>query len=130
MILDWLKGLLAPMKPSTMRELTTLEHWQAALTESKARPILLFKHSTACPTSARALQQAEAFRAAHPDAPEMVMIKVIESRPVSNAIASDLGVEHRSPQLILLRNGASVWMRSHHGIQATTIAEDLAAPSA
>lgn len=110
------------MQPSTLPELTTPDDWQAARQASHAAPVFIFKHSTACPISARALQQVEAYKAAHPDAPAIYMVKVIESRPVSNAIAHDLAVEHRSPQIILLRDGASVGMHSHHGIQVDTLA--------
>ena len=114
------------MHPTTMRELTTPEHWQAALEASHERFVFIFKHSTACPISAAALQRVEAYKAEHPDAPEFVMVKVIESRPVSNAIAQGLGVEHRSPQLILLRAGECVSMHSHHGINAGNIAGAMA----
>lgn len=105
-----------------MNELTTQEHWQEAREASHERPVFIFKHSTACPISAGALQQVEAYKAAHPDAPEFVMVKVIESRTVSNTIAQDLGVEHRSPQLILLKDGECVWTHSHHGINEDNIA--------
>lgn len=108
-----------------MNELTTLEHWHEAVEASRERPVFLFKHSTACPISAAALQRVEAYKASHPDAPEFVMIKVIESRPVSNAVAKDLGVEHRSPQLILLQNGQSTSMHSHHGINEGAIVAAL-----
>jgi bacillithiol system protein YtxJ len=45
-----------------------------------------------------------------------VLVKVIESRPVSNQIAEDLGVKHESPQVILLKGGASYWNASHWAI--------------
>jgi len=129
MIREWLQALLTPSTPSTMRELAAPEHWEAARAASHEEPVFIFKHSTACPISAAALQRVEAYKAAHADGPEFVMVKVIESRPVSNAIANDLGVEHRSPQLILLRDDACVAMHSHHGINEGNIAGALTPPA-
>ena len=54
-------------------------------------------------------------------APEVRMVKVIESRPVSNAIAEALGVEHKSPQLILVRERKALWSTSHFDISAKNI---------
>jgi bacillithiol system protein YtxJ len=53
------------------------------------------------------------------------MVKVIESRPVSNAIAEKLAVTHQSPQLILLHSGQEVWNASHHNITGENIESAL-----
>lgn len=87
----------------------------------------MFKHSTTCPISARASDRVRKYEdGAGPDAPEIVMVKVIESRPVSNAIATQLGVTHQSPQMILIKDGAAVWNASHHLIQVESIEEAVA----
>lgn len=50
------------------------------------------------------------------DAPNVdvdnVLVKVIESRPVSNQIAEDLGVKHESPQVIYVKDKAKYWTAS------------------
>jgi bacillithiol system protein YtxJ len=98
-------------------EITTLEQWQTTLAGSHTKPVLLFKHSTTCPVSANGLHEYEAFIEKAKDAGlDYVLVKVIESRPVSNQIAADLNVTHASPQIILVKDGASYWNTSHWSI--------------
>jgi bacillithiol system protein YtxJ len=54
------------------------------------------------------------------------MVKVIENRGVSNAVAERLGVEHQSPQMILVKDGQALWSASHHGIHAEKLREGIA----
>jgi bacillithiol system protein YtxJ len=97
------------------------------LAQSHERPVLLFKHSTACSISAAAYRQMSAYEQNRASAdPEVYLIKVIESRAESNAAAEQLGVPHKSPQLILVKDGNAVWSTSHHNIYRDKIAEGLA----
>lgn len=110
-----------------MEEITTLDQLEARLASSGAAPLLLFKHSTRCPISADAYVRVERFLSARTaPAPPVFLIKVIESRPVSNAIADRLGVPHKSPQILLVKDGRAVWTASHHGIQPDRIREAIA----
>ena len=110
-----------------MNEITTEEQWNERLARSGDAPFFVFKHSTTCPISARASDRVRRYEeGAGPDGPEIVMVKVIESRPISNAIASQLGVTHQSPQMILIKGGAPVWNASHHLIQEDAIEEAVA----
>lgn len=110
-----------------MNELTTEDEWNEQLTRSAEVPFFVFKHSTTCPISARASDRVRQYEAnAGGESPEIVMVKVIESRAVSNLIASQLDVTHQSPQLILVRGGRAAWDASHHLIQPDAIEEALA----
>ena len=114
-----------------MIELTSEEQWQERLDGSDERPFFVFKHSTTCPISAGAYNRVGIYReGASSDSPEIVLVKVIESRPLSNAIAGALGVTHQSPQLILVKDGRAVWDASHHLINEDGIAEAVASLSA
>ncbi len=107
-----------------MKEIATIEEWEACLAASQTKPLFIFKHSTTCPISAGAHDAVTGYIAkAGTGGPEFIMVKVIESRPVSNAIAESLGIEHKSPQLILIRNGQATWSASHYAINAENIAE-------
>jgi bacillithiol system protein YtxJ len=122
-LFDWLSG----EKESGMNELTQTQEFEAVLEASNAAPQLIFKHSTACPTSASAYRRMADFIATAPaGTPPVHLVKVIESRPVSNAIAQQLGVTHQSPQIILLNQGAAVWNTSHGSITAQSITQALA----
>lgn len=110
-------------KSTPMRELTTEDELQAAFDASHQEAVFLFKHSTRCPISTDAYT---AFRnyldRAGARAVPSYLVKVIESRPVSNRIAQELGVTHQSPQLILVKGGAATWTANHYGINEDAIA--------
>ncbi|WP_321166192.1 monothiol bacilliredoxin BrxC family protein [Bacillus sp. FJAT-28004] len=40
----------------------------------------------------------------------IILVKVIESRPVSNQIAEDIHVKHESPQMIYIQNKSKAHM--------------------
>lgn len=98
-------------------EITTLNEWQEVLAKSQTELVLLFKHSTTCPISAAAFREFTAFESSAPS----YLVKVIESRQVSNEIAEDVQVVHQSPQILLLKNGQAVWTESHYSITQTAI---------
>ncbi len=110
----------------TFTQITTSEQLEAAIRESQDKPVLLFKHSTRCPISAGAYSEAKRYLAQtpNPDAAYM-LIHVVEDRPVSLEAADRLGVEHASPQAILLKEGRTVWNVSHSRITASALQEAL-----
>jgi len=97
------------------REITTLEEWKQV--KKGERPFVVLKHSTACPVSASALEEYEQYLEKDPNSDiDYYLVKVIESRPVSNQIAEDLGVKHESPQIIYVKNGEPYWNASHWAV--------------
>ena len=103
------------MKP--WREITTIEEWKDALESSTERPVVVLKHSTTCPVSANALEEFESHLEKSPrEDVDYVLVKVIESRPVSNQIAEDLNVKHESPQIIFIENKEKVWSATHWAV--------------
>ena len=83
---------------------------------------VVFKHSTRCPISRRADAEVASFLRARPDVP-VHRILVVEDRPISLAFAERSGVEHASPQALVLRDGAVTWHTSHSAITAKALAE-------
>ncbi|MBN1477502.1 bacillithiol system redox-active protein YtxJ [Candidatus Sumerlaeota bacterium] len=109
-----------------MIELNTEEDLETCLARSEREPVFLYKHSTACSTSASAHRRLRAYlSAAPPSTPPFHLVKVIESRLVSNRIAEVLGVRHQSPQLILVQGRRAIWETSHGQITAESIAQAL-----
>ncbi|TJY43290.1 bacillithiol system redox-active protein YtxJ [Cohnella pontilimi] len=112
-----------------IRQLTKVEEWEEALKSTSERPMLLFKHSTSCPISAGAheayTQYVEDAKNAKVD---FAIVHVIEDRPVSNAAAETLGVQHQSPQAILIQDGKPVWNESHWRITYEFLSEKLGEP--
>lgn len=67
------------------REITTIDEWSAALSNSDSKPLVVFKHSTTCPVSANAHEEFNRYLAGNPRQDiDYLFVKVIESRPVSN----------------------------------------------
>ncbi|CAM2788250.1 bacillithiol system redox-active protein YtxJ [Paenibacillus sediminis] len=99
------------------KEIESLEEWNTLLESSTEQPVVVFKHSTTCPVSANAFKEFQNYLQgnANPDV-NYVLVKVIESRPVSNQIAEDVAVKHESPQIILIKDKEKVWSTSHWAI--------------
>jgi bacillithiol system protein YtxJ len=94
------------------------------LERSKTNPVLIFKHSTQCPISSYVYKDFTAFA---DSAGEVLcgLVLVVESRTLSNAIASRLGVRHESPQVIVVKEGRATWHASHWSITADSLSEAL-----
>lgn len=80
-------------------------------------PVLLFKHSTRCNISSTALHRLERSWTPADDASRVAWyLDLLRHRNISNAIAARYGVEHASPQVLVIRHGKSVYSTSHFGI--------------
>lgn len=87
------------------------------------------KHSTRCPVSADAYDQYSAYLDGKPNSDlSYYLVLVIESRPVSNAIADSLELKHESPQAILIKNRKTVWHASHWRITEENLQDNLVQP--
>ena len=98
--------------------LSDLEMLEAAIAESRERPVLLFKHSRTCGISCGALEELNAHLERGEARAAYRMITVQSHRRVSDEVAARLGVRHETPQAILLRDGRPVWKASHFRITA------------
>jgi bacillithiol system protein YtxJ len=83
---------------------------------------VVFKHSTACPVSFSADRQMRSFMESHPEVP-VYKVLVREERATSNSIANWTGVEHASPQVIVLRKGKVVASAEQGEVTEDNIAE-------
>ncbi|WP_440115411.1 bacillithiol system redox-active protein YtxJ [Paenibacillus sp. QZ-Y1] len=108
---------LDDMLSEHVSELHKHEEWEEILHRSEDHPVLILKHSTTCPTSARAYREFMAFVGSHASDPAQKMeyriVRVIESRSLSRRIAEDTEVHHESPQVLLLDNGQVIEHTSH-----------------
>jgi bacillithiol system protein YtxJ len=107
-----------------IHELTTKEDWQALWNHSLESPILVYKHSTACMISARAFKQVKAFQEAG-EKIDCYLVKVIENREVSNEIAKETNIPHKSPQIILIDKQQVTWCTSHWNITKNRIRDSV-----
>ena len=111
------------MSNSPFQSLTNEADWTDAWSRSEEQPVLLFKHSAACPVSGSADQEMHAL-AENEDLPVYKLV-VQESRALSDEIADTLGVQHETPQAILLENREPVFNASHFDVTTETLREAL-----
>lgn len=108
-------------------ELLSEAQWLNLLESSQETPVLVFKHSTRCPISAGAYEEWQAYLANDPSPDvEYAFVRVIQSRPVSDLIASTINVKHESPQVLLVRGRRAVWHASHGQITEEALREAVA----
>jgi bacillithiol system protein YtxJ len=106
---------------SQLTALSDLDMLEAAIAESRERPVLLFKHSRTCGVSAEALDELRAHLDRDSAGATYKMVTVQSHRQLSNEVADRLGVRHETPQAILIRDGRPVWKASHFRITADAL---------
>lgn len=94
-----------------------------AFAASQLVPVFIFKHSTACGVSARALAEFRAFLASAPEGFGYYQVDVLESRAASDRIEDLSGVRHESPQVLLLWKSKCIWDADHGAVRATALRE-------
>ena len=98
------------------KEITCSQELGQIMDESCERQVILFKHSTTCPISSRAWREVQNFIKDSSDEVSVYMLKVIESRSVSNQVTEELGVKHQSPQVLFVRERQVLWHASHQEV--------------
>ena len=109
---------------SSKMEWNKLEHidqiTNMIIPQSWEIPILVFKHSTRCSISRFALKQFEnEFDLNGKIKP--YFLDLLNYRDISNEVALSFGVQHQSPQIILIKNGVAVYDTSHDSIDASAL---------
>jgi len=85
---------------------------------------LVLKHGAHCPISAHARDECTSFESAHEE-PPVYSIEVTEHGDLSRSIATAVGVEHQSPQLLHLSHGKPEWHVDHYDITANDVASRM-----
>jgi bacillithiol system protein YtxJ len=94
--------------------------FEKLITISRERPVVVFKHSNACPISSRAYREMEQLE-------NVNLIEVQSSRELSREVANATGIQHETPQVIVLRDGKAVWNASHFDVSAVAVTKALEA---
>ncbi|WP_296637210.1 bacillithiol system redox-active protein YtxJ [Polaribacter sp.] len=84
--------------------------------------VFLFKHSTRCGISKVVIKQFEnLFKEEHQNL-KVYYLDLLNYRDISNEIAETFEVTHQSPQVIVVKNGFSVFNTSHNDITLIDLA--------
>ena len=87
---------------------TSQDDVEQLFAQSAQRPVIVFKHDTTCSISRAAYGQMQEMKE------DVALVDV--DHELSTEVAKRTGVEHESPQVIVLRDGQAVWSASHHAI--------------
>jgi bacillithiol system protein YtxJ len=100
--------------------LTDLGQLNEIMELSHQQPVAIFKHSTRCSISRMALKQFEN----EFDLEGIVTpyyLDLLNHRDISQEIATRFDVYHQSPQLLLIKEGKSIYDASHSDIDAVEL---------
>ena len=93
----------------------------AVFASSHEQATMLFLHDPWCPVSARAARQVALVDA------KVVTIDVSRQQELSREIERRTGVQHESPQVIVIRDGVATWDASHSSIDRDSMEQALTA---
>jgi len=91
---------------------------------SQEKPVVIFKHSTRCSISAMVFNRFEQnYKKLNAEELPVYYLDLLNYRNISNEIAAKYGVEHQSPQTLLIKNGKCIHNASHTDIELSEIKE-------
>lgn len=107
------------MNWNTLKEISQLEEIK---NESTKQPVFIFKHSTSCSISRTTLDRLQRnWKVEEMQQLKIYYLDLLNHRDVSNKVAEVFQVQHESPQVLIIRNGVSVYANSHFGIDYASI---------
>ncbi len=100
------------------KNLETETQWKEIIEQSRQQPVLVFKHSTRCSISVMALDRINrSWKPENGNSISAWYLDLLNYREISNQIAADTGVEHQSPQLLMIKDGKCVKSETHQAIR-------------
>ena len=99
---------------------TVVDELDELFARSTDRCVVVFKHDTACPISAAAYRELAGMDE------DIPLVDVSRCEDVAQEITARTGVQHASPQVIVLRGGKPAWSASHFEITGDAVREALA----
>lgn len=103
-----------------LHDLSQLENLKE---QSFTKTKIIYKHSATCSISkmvyARLNNAQENLNA------DFYYLDLLAHRDVSNAVAEAFGVQHESPQALVIKNGVCIFNESHTAIRIYDIAEHI-----
>ena len=90
---------------------------------SKNHSILIFKHSTSCGISRMVMKQFESLFNEENKHLKVYYLDLLNFREVSSKLSEVFQVIHQSPQLLVVKNGISVYDESHYEITKVNLSK-------
>lgn len=100
-------------------EIEDVESLERFISEAGEIPAIVFKHSNSCGVSARVYREMSQV-----ERPVGIVV-VQQARHVSDEIERRFGIQHETPQALLVQGDKVLWSASHYAIKAQAIEEAL-----
>lgn len=107
------------------KKLDTEEALQELIAKSHEVPSVIYKHSNRCSVSFVVLGRLEHDWLWDEGDVDVYFLDLVPHRDVSDAVESTFGVRHQSPQVLVIKNGQSVYDTSHGDISVRGIKKAL-----
>ncbi|MCB9196627.1 MAG: bacillithiol system redox-active protein YtxJ [Flavobacteriales bacterium] len=112
-----------PLKHIEWKKATSIEDVDLYNDLSFKTTVVFFKHSTRCSISSMAKSRFERTWEYSTEEIVPVYVDLLEYRNVSNDLARRYGIDHQSPQILVIRNGKCVHSTTHGAIDPQELAE-------
>lgn len=112
------------MRWNELTDISQADQIQKLSQEQHVSAVLIFKHSTRCSISILSLNRLNTKWPDREDVP-CYYLDLLNHRDISSKIAEVYGVEHQSPQVLLIKNGRCFYHASHNDISAAALSEAL-----
>jgi len=96
--------------------LTSIDQLEEIKELSKTESVFVFKHSTRCGISRIVIKQFERLFTEEHKKLKVYYLDLLNYRNVSNEVGDYFQVIHQSPQLLVIKNGVSIFDVSHNDI--------------
>lgn len=106
-------------------ELNSIEQFNKIVEEKSSEKVLIFKHSNRCSISSMAKNRMESNWPNLANNKEIYFLDLIKFRDLSNHIAETTGVQHESPQILIIENGECIYNASHSAISPKVVFQEL-----
>ena len=104
--------------------LTDVSQLETIKEESFKQPVLILKHSKTCSISATALNRLERnWKQEKVGDLKPYFLDLLANKSLSAQIALTFDVEHQSPQVLLIKDGACIYSATHFDISFAELEE-------
>lgn len=107
--------------------LTQNEQLDSIVDLSHTKAQIIFKHSLTCSISSMIKNRLE--RAGSLPEADFYYLDLLTYRALSDRVAHLFGIEHESPQVLLIKDGACIYHESHYGIMMDELQQQIEAIS-
>jgi len=111
------------MESNGFFEIDDVESLDQFISEAGETPAIVFKHSNTCGISARVYREMSQVTS------RVGIVVVQQARDVSDEIQRRFGIQHETPQALIVRGDKVLWSASHYAVKAQAIADALESAS-